>query len=135
MSNIVSGCWITTHYPRFFNVLEGPIRSKASHDFVGAKVMARTPLEERLEILEERKRQLEEQTRTLRARLTSEKRKQDTRKRIMLGSFLLHRLEQERPESPVLRDLLQRELPGFLTRDRDRELLAELLTDCGLEGR
>ncbi len=91
--------------------------------------MAKTPLQERLELLEERKRQLEERTRTLRARLSTEKRKQDTRRRIMLGAFVLHRLEQEGPASHALREILCQELPGFLTRDRDRELLGELISN------
>jgi hypothetical protein len=48
---------------------------------------------------------------------------------VLLGALVLHRLENSNNEefSGRLGDWLRRELPGFLTRDADKELFAELL--------
>ncbi len=74
--------------------------------------MARTPVEERLEKMREDERKLRERRKALEARVSTERRKAETRERIMLGQ---------------LAPLLQRELPMFLTRERDHALMAPLL--------
>jgi hypothetical protein len=76
----------------------------------------------------ERIAQLEAQKKTLQARLAKQDRAQDTRRKVLLGAFLLHRLENDRDFGPVLKDWVRRELPGFLVRPDDKMLFAELLT-------
>ena len=47
---------------------------------------------------------------------------------MLLGALVLHRLETGRDDfSRNLGDWLRRELPGFLTRDMDKELFADLI--------
>ncbi|KKX23795.1 MULTISPECIES: hypothetical protein [Rhizobiaceae] len=83
--------------------------------------MARKSIEERLA-------QLEAQRKALKARLGKEERTKDTRRKVLLGALVLHRLETGRDEfSKSLADWLRRELPGFLTRDGDQELFDDLL--------
>lgn len=89
--------------------------------------MARKSIEERLA-------ELEAQKKTLKARLSKQERAQDTRRKVLLGALVLHRLETGKDEefSRHLGDWLRRELPGFLTRDVDKELFADLLkADAG----
>ena len=83
--------------------------------------MARKSIEERLA-------QLDAQRATLKARLSKQERANDTRRKVLLGALVLHRLETGKDEiSRALPDWLRRELPGFLTRDGDKELFADLL--------
>lgn len=82
--------------------------------------MARRSIEERLE-------QIEVQRRTLKARLTQQERARDTRRKVLLGAFLLHQLEAGREAAGPLRTLLAQELPGFLQREEDKALLADLI--------
>lgn len=86
--------------------------------------MARKSIEERLA-------QLDAQRKTLQARLSKQDRVRDTRRKILLGALVLHRLESDRDEefSKRLGDWLRRELPGFLTRDADKELFDDLLAN------
>ncbi len=84
--------------------------------------MARKTIEERLA-------QLDNQRKTLQARLGKQDRARDTRRKVLLGALVLHRLEK--PGSgdfgKELGDWLRKELPGFLTREADRELFSDLL--------
>lgn len=89
--------------------------------------MARTPVEERLEKMREDERKLRERRKALEARVSVERRKAETRERIMLGAFILHHIEQDTPTGRQLGPLMQRELPLFLTRERDHALLQPLL--------
>ena len=74
--------------------------------------------------------QLDAQRKTLQARLGKQDRAKDTRRKILLGALLLHRLETRGDSDFVqaLADWLRRELPGFLTREDDKALFADLLT-------
>ena len=85
--------------------------------------MARRSIEMRLS-------QLDAQRKTLQARLGKQDRAKDTRRKILLGALLLHRLETHGDGDFVqaLADWLRRELPGFLTREDDKALFADLLT-------
>ena len=89
-------------------------------------MMARRSIQERLAQLEARKK-------TLKARLGKQERARDTRRKVLLGALVLHRLENSGNEefSRRLGDWLRRELPGFLTRDGDQELFDDLLTPAG----
>lgn len=83
--------------------------------------MARKTIEQRLA-------ELDVQRATLKARLGKEERARDTRRKVLLGAFVLHRLEHGRDDmSRALPDWLRRELSDFLTRDMDKELFADLL--------
>ena len=84
--------------------------------------MARKSIEQRLA-------QIDAQRKTLKARLGKLERSQDTRRKVLLGAFLLHRLENSSNEefSRRLGDWLRRELPDFLTREVDKDLFADLL--------
>lgn len=84
--------------------------------------MARKTIEQRLA-------ELDAQRATLKARLSKQERANDTRRKVLLGALVLHRLENGKDEefSRRLGEWLKRELPGFLTRDGDKELFADLL--------
>lgn len=84
--------------------------------------MARKSIEERLA-------QIEAQRKTLKARLGKQERSEDTRRKVLLGALVLHRLETSGDSefSKRLGEWLKRELPGFLTRDADKELFADIL--------
>ncbi|MDD2862386.1 MAG: mobilization protein [Acidiphilium sp.] len=84
--------------------------------------MARLPIEQRIA-------QLEARTKALKTRMAQQDRAKDTRRKILLGALVLHRLEQsgDGEFSKRLGDWLRRELPGFLTREEDRALFADLL--------
>ena len=79
--------------------------------------------------------QLDAQRKTLSARLGKQDRANDTRRKVLLGALVLQRLETSNdPEfSKRLADWLRRELPGFLTREADRTLLADLIAAPGKE--
>ena len=84
--------------------------------------MARKSIEQRLvEVENERK--------TLKARLGKQERARDTRRKVLLGALVLHKLEANTDEEMArrLRDWLRRELPGFLQRDIDKALFEDLL--------
>ena len=83
--------------------------------------MARKSIEERLA-------QLDAQRKTLQARLGKQERAQDTRRKVLLGALVLHRIEEGREgTSDYLRDFIKRELPGFLTRETDKALFDDLI--------
>jgi hypothetical protein len=84
--------------------------------------MARRSIPERIAQLDARKKALQ-------ARLTKQERAVDTRRKVLLGAFLLQRLESGNdPEfTRRLRDWLKRELPGFLIRENDRALCPEFI--------
>ncbi|NEK54608.1 mobilization protein [Rhizobium leguminosarum] len=85
--------------------------------------------------IEERLAQLEARKKTLQARLNKQERARDTRRKVLLGALVLHRLETGRDDfSKNLGDWLRRELPGFLTRDTDREVFDDLLKPKAANG-
>ncbi|SCX30379.1 hypothetical protein [Agrobacterium rosae] len=85
----------------------------------------RKPIAQRIKELEARKRALQ-------SRLGKQERAQETRRKILLGSFLLERLAQngDTSEHNDLKRWLGTQLPGFLSRDADRALFADLLGGC-----
>ena len=84
--------------------------------------MARKTIEQRLA-------ELDAQRATLKARLGKQERANDTRRKVLLGALVLHRLENASDPDFTKRlgDWLRRELPGFLTRDGDKEHFADLI--------
>ena len=79
----------------------------------------------------ERLAQLEAQKKALTARLSKQERARDTRRKVLLGALVLHRLDDRRDEAMAaqLEAWLKRELPGFLSRDSDVALFDDLLPD------
>lgn len=79
----------------------------------------------------ERLAQLEAQRKTLQTKLSKQERAKDTRRKVLLGAFLLYRLEkgQDAFSKQQLPDWLRKELPGFITRDDDAALFADLIDD------
>ncbi len=86
--------------------------------------MARKTIEQRLA-------ELDAQRATLKARLSKQERANDTRRKVLLGALVLHRIESSNDPDFTRRlsDWLRRELPDFLTRDGDKELFADLLKE------
>ena len=87
--------------------------------------MARKSIEQRLA-------ELDAQRSALKARLGKQERANDTRRKVLLGALVLHRLENSNDPDFTKRlgDWLRRELPDFLTRDGDKELFADLLANA-----
>jgi hypothetical protein len=85
--------------------------------------MARRTIEQRLA-------QLEAQKKTLQSRLGKQDRARDTRRKVLLGALVLHRLQSDQPDASAawLRTWLTSELPAFLIRDMDKALLADLIS-------
>jgi hypothetical protein len=79
--------------------------------------------------ISERIAQLDAQKKALQARMGKQERANDTRRKVLLGALVLHRLENtgDAEFSKRLGDWLRRELPVFLTRDSDKALLADFL--------
>lgn len=68
----------------------------------------------------------------LQQKITREKAKLDkklTRKKILLGSFLIKALEDNTVND--LRDYTAKNLPKFLTRETDKKLLSDLIVSLG----
>lgn len=84
--------------------------------------MARKTIEQKLA-------ELDAQRASLKARLGKQERANDTRRKVLLGALVLHRLENSNDPDFTRRlsDWLRKELPGFLTREGDKELFADLL--------
>ena len=84
--------------------------------------MARKTIETRLAEIEVEKK-------TLKARLSKQERAHDTRRKVLVGALVLHRLQAGKDEEHSRRigDWLRRDFLDFLTRDVDKELFADLL--------
>ena len=79
--------------------------------------------------ISDRLAQLDAQRKSLISKQGKQERAKDTRRKVLLGAFVLHRLEKGQDEfsKKELPDWLRRELPGFLTRDDDKALFDDLL--------
>ncbi|WSH69360.1 mobilization protein (plasmid) [Rhizobium ruizarguesonis] len=77
----------------------------------------------------ERLAQLEAQRKTLQIRLSKQERAIDTRRKVLIGALVLHRLENDRDVQigGGLATWLRAELPKFLIRDADKQLFTDLL--------
>lgn len=84
----------------------------------------KTP-EERRALLLDRKKKLEDQLKRLDARSSAKKRKDDTRRKIILGAICLHHAEVK----PDFRKWLIGELKSSLTRQQDIDLFAEMISE------
>ncbi|WP_191218758.1 mobilization protein [Agrobacterium salinitolerans] len=84
--------------------------------------MARKTIKQRLA-------ELEAQRSALKARLSKTERNNDMRRKVLIGSLVLHHLEtsDDQDFKQQLGDWLRHELPGFLTRDNDKALFDDLI--------
>ncbi|UXS41194.1 mobilization protein [Agrobacterium tumefaciens] len=73
--------------------------------------------------------ELDAQRSALKARLSKTERNNDTRRKVLIGSLVLHHLEasDDQEFKKQLGAWLRRELLGFLTRDNDRALFDDLI--------
>jgi len=85
--------------------------------------VTRIPIRERLA-------QLEAQKKTLQMRLSKQQRAIDTRRKVLVGAMVLHRIENDdsAPLPHRLIEWLRRELPGFLVRETHRDLFTDILS-------
>lgn len=79
--------------------------------------------------IEQRLAELDAQRSALKARLSKTERNNDTRRKVLIGSLVLHHMETSNDQefSKQLGTWLRRELPGFLTRDNDKALFDDLI--------
>ena len=75
-------------------------------------------MSKKLEQLLKKRSQLNAQIQQLRTRDAAQKRKEDTRRKILLGALVMEMMEK----GELDRDKLMKRLDGFLTLDIDREL-------------
>ena len=84
-------------------------------------VMSIDVLNEKIEKQLEKLNQLKAQKQAIEARekkkISEQKRKEETRKKILLGSYLLNKMKNEEEEKQILAELNE-----YLTEDRDRKL-------------
>ncbi|MES5045761.1 mobilization protein [Rhizobium nepotum] len=73
--------------------------------------------------------ELDAQHSALKARLSKTERNNHMRRKVLIGSLVLHHLETSNDQefSKQLGEWLRRELPGFLTRDNDKALFTDLI--------
>ena len=83
----------------------------------------------RLEQLLKKKEELNAQIQKIRAAEANEKRKEDTRRKILLGALMMEMMER----GELDRDVVMKRLDGFLVRSGDRRLFG-LAADEGLSG-
>jgi hypothetical protein len=79
--------------------------------------------------IEMRFAELVAQTKAVKARMSKQERARDTRRKVLLGAYVLHRLDASKDEEFARRlgDWLRRDFLDFLTREVDKELFADLL--------
>ena len=82
--------------------------------------------EERLEELNRKKAAIEARQKAIRARVAKKERARDTRRKILVGAFVLHQIESDTKRGPAIRKWLQEGLPGFL-RETDQKLFDDIL--------
>jgi len=75
--------------------------------------------------LEERLAQLDAQKKTLQARLSRQTRARDTRRKVLLGAFVLNEMQTD----PAFQEKVSSKLAGFLSRDADKALFTDFLGD------
>ena len=79
---------------------------------------------DRIASLEKKREQIAAQISDLKARETAKKKKDDTRIKVLLGAWVLHRIETGDLE---LRGRVQNELQNFLTREVDKGFAEKML--------
>ena len=83
--------------------------------------------------LAERIAQLDAKKKTLLARQARQERTQDTRRKVLLGALILHRIENDTENGERMKAWVAKELPGFLTRETDKALFPDLLSESSMQ--
>ncbi len=84
-------------------------------------------MSKKLEKLLEKREQLNAEIQKARARETAQKRKEDTRRKILLGALVIEMMDKGELDDGVI----MKRLEGFLTRDIDRKLFDLTLKEDG----
>ena len=85
--------------------------------------------------IEKRIKQLDAQKQTLKARLRTQQRKQDTRRKILLGALVIDRMEKNDTRDALVIQWVREQLPGFLTRPNDHKLFDDLFKNDSESGK
>jgi len=85
--------------------------------------MPRSSDQERVQKLQEKRDQLNAQLAAMEARAKQTQKKQDDRRKILLGAMVLNDIATH----PELKTYLAARLPGFLVRPEDRKLFSEFM--------
>ena len=76
---------------------------------------------------------IEARQKAIRAPVARKERARDTRRKILVGAFVIHRMENDPENGPRFRARLQKGLPGFI-RETDRILFDDILEVADGEG-
>ena len=82
--------------------------------------MDRSITEKRIKDLDKKIKQLKARRDVEKARLRQQERKDDTRRKILVGIYYLERMQQDKTMAKLVRDMNN----GWLVREKDRELVA-----------
>ena len=66
-------------------------------------------------------------------RQARQERTQDTRRKVLLGALILHRIENDTENGERMKAWVAKELPGFLTRETDKALFPDLLSESSMQ--
>ena len=80
--------------------------------------MTANPSEQKLSKLEQKKQQLEEQIRTIKAQQKQQARKDDTRRKILIGAAMLKEAKGNEEFARILSTILDKNIP----KEKDRRL-------------
>lgn len=97
--------------------------------------MARRTVEERIAAERERRAKSDARLKALQAQASKTERARDTRRKVLLGALVMDELTVRGPLAETLDRWLRERLPGHLTRDTDRELMAHFLNGADARGR
>ena len=88
-------------------------------------------LRKQIDGIETRRQQLDAQKQKLEARLKTNEKKRDTRRKILLGALVLDSIEGEQPTDPMIAEWVKEHLPDFLTRDGDKAIFQDIIGPSG----
>lgn len=93
--------------------------------------MPRRSVEERLRVERARRTKIEGEIRKLEAEEAAASRARDTRRKMLVGSFVLDLIVAGDVDRVTAERVLRKGLPNYLKRSTDKELLAEFLGPSG----
>lgn len=89
--------------------------------------MARRTVEERIAAERERRAKSDARLKALQAQASKTERARDTRRKVLLGALVIDELTTQGPLAETLDRWLRERLPGYLSRETDRELMEQFL--------
>lgn len=91
--------------------------------------MPRRTIAERIAAEKERRDKLDANLKTLQAQSAKVERAKDTRRKVLLGTLVMEELNASGAFTDTLTRWLRQRLPATLTRDTDRELMADFMKE------